>query len=513
MLKPRYLIGFTGHRSEFSEPDVRSGLTATLTDLQQKAIEAGGQAELYASAAEGADTLCVEIARDLGMPVHILLPLPECEFEKDFSSPEAWARSKAQIDQAAVMPGSDSLHTVEGEATRPECYFNQAVTMLEAVDVLIAVWNGEPAKGLGGTGQVVAQARATQIPVVRIHPSNGKTETDPKVAEAFARDSVIAELNGIAASEGGACREEASTPDELFTCLDKIAQKEADKFRPSLVRVILVHGIAALLAALVTFKLSDKHAPWEEFKWVVTGTELALVSFALWMSFQIHKRHIQEKWIRCRFACELVRGLRASVPLIDPLHPSISRHDPKWRRFALSAGLLVLAHNTRTDPTEQRNHYLETRLSRSHTDGQIKHYLEMSPRALAWWNFTGALSVWSAKLAPAFVLLSLLNKLSKHWHQPHGWKLEYAFFPWIGVVFLPIALPLIAGVASSLRHALDAGRRKDRYPQMVNRLEETKAALSGLETPSTIRRSVSRSEEILLDELLEWQLAMKNTGH
>jgi hypothetical protein len=96
----------------------------------------------------------------------------------------------------------------------------------------------------------------------------------------------------------------------------------------------------------------------------------------------------------------------------------------------------------------------------------------------------------------------------------HGpWKLDDKPITWPLVVLLPIALPLLAGVASGIRQALDAGRRKERYPEMAARLTALRTHLTGLETRATIAHTVSQTEEILLDELREWQLTATTTGH
>jgi hypothetical protein len=504
MLTPRFLIGFTGHRSGTDEKVIGPPLLKVLTELKARAVALGGQAELYSSVAEGADNLCVEIARKLEMPVHLLLPLEDAEFEKDFSTPEAWKRSLDQITTARQRPGRDSVHQVSGEPSRPECYFNQAMHMLEAVDVLVAVWDQQPARGMGGTKEVIDQALATGVPVVQIASDSGEISGAENLVNCFKADAITTELNELAAKTQAPCADGAKDADGLQKCLDQIALTESGRFRPSLVRIILLHGFAALLAAAVTYHVEKEHWFYQH-RWVFTATELCLVISALWMTIRLHQRHTQETWIRCRFACELVRGLRSSVPLIDPLHPSITRHDPKWKRFALSAGLLVLEHQHLDQALLLREHYLATRLGGDLPGNQILHYQTQQPAATFWWNFTGSVATWSARLAPVFVLLSLLNKLSgRHWHEdPLGWTI---------VAFLPIALPLLAGVASGIRQALDAGRRKDRYPAMVERLTEIKAAQPGLQTGSSIRRAITHSEEILLDELIEWQLAVKNTG-
>ena len=521
MLTPRYLIGFTGHRSGYDENLIRPALTQALTDLKARAAALGGTADLYASVAEGCDTLCVEIARGLDMAAHLLLPLPQDEFAKDFSSPEIWERSRRQIELASQKPGRDSLRVVPGEMTRPDCYFDQGIQILEAVDVLVAVWDGEPARGPGGTAQVIAHAQKLGLPVVMIDSKTGQSRIMGDLSRAFASDAILAELQHIAHKAGAACVTQPGTADDLQKCLDGIANGEAARFRPSLVLIILLHGIAALMAAIVTFKVAEEYAkdsPWEHWKWVLTATELLLVGFAWWLGYRLHHKHTQERWIRCRFACELVRGLRASVPLVDPLCPSSGVHDPKWRRFALSVGLLVNESRAALTPTALRDHYITTRLSETDKEeGQIYHYLKKKPKALWWWELTGQVSKWSALLAPWFVLLSLLNKLSKtallH-SMLHGpWKLDDKPITWPLVVLLPIALPLLAGVASGIRQALDAGRRKERYPEMAARLTALRTHLTGLETRATIAHTVSQTEEILLDELREWQLTATTTGH
>ena len=507
MLKPRFLVGFSGHRSGYAEPAVRAALVRELAGLRERAESAGGMLEVYASAAEGTDLLCIEAARELGLPVHLLLPLPVAELQKDFSSPEAWERAHSHLEWAARQPSPNSVEVPEGAAQRPDCYFDQGIAMLNAVDVLLTVWDGQPPRGLGGTAQMVAQARATRIPVVHVDPQDGSATADPALGEALRRDPVIDELNSIAKRAGSKVQGEAAGPEALQKALDDIAMSEAQKLRPSRMRIILIHGTAAFLAALVTFKVMDKHTLWERYKWVISLTELALVCLALWMNFHLKRRQVQERWIRCRFACELVRGLRASIPLMNVLHPTITRHDEDWRRFALSAGLLIQAHQGGESIQVQRDAYLAVRLSETHPDGQIRHYAKMNPGDLRWWGFAGVFGDWCARLAPPFVLASVLNKLSKIWHAPDGWGLEYHFATWLAVGFLPIALPLAAGVATSLRHALDAGRRKLRYPQMVRRLRAIRDSLQGLETAATIRHAVASTEDLLQDELREWRLA------
>jgi hypothetical protein len=55
---------------------------------------------------------------------------------------------------------------------RPQAYKAAGLFMLTKIDLLIAIWDGEHAAGIGGTAQIVERALADGIPVVRIDPAN-----------------------------------------------------------------------------------------------------------------------------------------------------------------------------------------------------------------------------------------------------------------------------------------------------------------------------------------------------
>lgn len=382
MITPRYLIGFTGHRQGLAEPVVRAALAGTLKGLQERAGELGGSADLYTSVAEGGDVLSVEVARELNISVHLLLPLPESEFQKDFSSDSAWQRSLAQIEACRRL-GPDSIHEGLGAAPRPECYFNQGVTMLEAVDVLIALWDGQDNGGVGGTSNIVGLAKVKEVPVIRIDPASGEISGLDEALALWKPDAVVDEIRKLSKKSKIACEGGAEDPERLQVCMDDIANREAERFRPSKVRIILLQSFAAVLAAIVSFRLTDPEHWFTLHKWALTAVELVLVVAALVLAWRLRCQHTQDTWLRCRFACERVRALRASVPLLDPLHPLITRFDPAWRRFELSAGLLIAAHQPETDPFRLRDRYLHMRLGDDPNDSQILHYQKNQPQGRA----------------------------------------------------------------------------------------------------------------------------------
>ncbi|MGW4103078.1 hypothetical protein [Streptomyces sp. NPDC004976] len=50
-------------------------------------------------------------------------------------------------------------------STHEQAYLGAGRWIVDHCDRLIAVWDGRPARGLGGTGNVVANARRTGVPV------------------------------------------------------------------------------------------------------------------------------------------------------------------------------------------------------------------------------------------------------------------------------------------------------------------------------------------------------------
>lgn len=504
MLVPPFVIGFTGHRSGYDEALIAPVLMEVLIDLQSRIRSAGGEAVLYASIAEGSDTLFVEIARDLGLPVHLILPLEEEEFAKDFSSPAAWERAKAQIDRVRAKPDRETLRLTKGDSSRPACYYDQGMQMLEACDVVVALWNGEAARGSGGTGQIVAQARAMEIAVVVVDSKDGTVTRPESLDESFAPDPVLTDLNEIAVASEKVETDFARDPASYQHCLDTIAIREARGFRPSLMVIILFYGLSALIGGIATFIAPDDH--WfTEYLWVVLAGELVLLLAAMVMNYRLNHRSVQTNWIQCRFACELFRGLRVSVPLVDPLHPLITDRLPDWRRFTLAAGLLALRGNEAKDIIQRRDQYLETRLGDTHPDSQVLHYRTKQPKAPLWWrwvSFTGEASVY---LAPLSVALAMANALLDL-----GWDTH--FVPWILVTLLPMYLPVFAGIAGGVAQTLDVNRRGERYPRVLERLLTIRQWMAGLETEASLERAVARTETILQEELAEWQTAMSNTS-
>ncbi len=65
---------------------------------------------------------------------------------------------------------------LDREESDSEAHQAGSVRMLEQTDELIAVWDGKPARGYGGTADVVAVARERGIPVTIVWPDGAERD-------------------------------------------------------------------------------------------------------------------------------------------------------------------------------------------------------------------------------------------------------------------------------------------------------------------------------------------------
>jgi hypothetical protein len=116
--------------------------------------------------ASGADTLGARAALALGFELHAVLPFPRERYRLDF--PEA----EEQDEFSRLCAAATRLLSVSGPAGEPDAtaYERGGFLLVAAADVVVAIWDGEEARGRGGTAAVVQCALDSGRPVLTIHP-------------------------------------------------------------------------------------------------------------------------------------------------------------------------------------------------------------------------------------------------------------------------------------------------------------------------------------------------------
>ena len=128
--------------------------------------------------AEGADRLAAAAALDEGFALHAAMPFPHAEYKKDF------AEDPASLAAFQGLLGRAEPRATELDGSRDdEARSYQAVGRLVVrnSDLVIAIWDGKPDEGGGGTAGIVRFASRFGPPVWWIH-------TDPDSPPALVDD-------------------------------------------------------------------------------------------------------------------------------------------------------------------------------------------------------------------------------------------------------------------------------------------------------------------------------------
>lgn len=149
-------IAISGHR----------GLSGPTTALVDKGIRAALAAEPpgftgISCLANGADQIFACAIADLGGSLEAIVP---ARTYRDKLPAEAQPRYDSLLAAAATV------HRLPFIESNSQSYWSASTLMIDTADELYAVWDGKPARGRGGTADVVAYARERDIPVHVIWP-------------------------------------------------------------------------------------------------------------------------------------------------------------------------------------------------------------------------------------------------------------------------------------------------------------------------------------------------------
>ncbi|WP_255948017.1 hypothetical protein [Streptomyces odontomachi] len=157
-LPPATRVGITGHRTipAAAFPHVRAGLIAALTVAGRPAGAHRRPLEALSSLAIGADQMFAEIA--LAHGARLTAVLPSADYERTFATDERVLFRKL-LDRTHRQVVLDYAEACD------EAYYEAGTYIADHSDLVLAVWDGHPARGRGGTGEIVGYARRRGTPV------------------------------------------------------------------------------------------------------------------------------------------------------------------------------------------------------------------------------------------------------------------------------------------------------------------------------------------------------------
>lgn len=153
-------IAITGHRG------LGPGVSEGVAHLVREHLEPYGCDMVGLSClADGADTVFAEAVVAAGAPLEAVIPAAGYRDGLPQEHHPVYDRLLDRAVQLHELPNTDSTsdaHMAAGRLLVDEC------------DQLVAVWDGEPARGPGGTADVVAYARSLSRPVCVLWPRGAR---------------------------------------------------------------------------------------------------------------------------------------------------------------------------------------------------------------------------------------------------------------------------------------------------------------------------------------------------
>ncbi|MBS0630658.1 MAG: hypothetical protein JSS11_01995 [Verrucomicrobia bacterium] len=306
-----HVVGFSGHRTLANAAGVAAVIAAELAALRQ---ETAGEWVALSSVAAGSDQLFVTQARGLGLSWHAILPLPKADFARDFSAAE-WSEVETLLAQA------EHTRVITENGSREDAYLDCGMETVNGADVLLAVWDGQPARGKGGTADIVAYAQSLGKPVIVIDAATLAVRRE-NFDHLKRDDQSLANLNRLPPATGGWGENPFNAPAYIFAFqqkCDHAASRGAPYFRRLIVGTVALHVAATLIAAAaLAFGLHDAIFPW---------LKLSCLAGALGVAVLLHRhQHSMHNWVHCRLAAEFCRsalatwGLPRATPLFDDLN-------------------------------------------------------------------------------------------------------------------------------------------------------------------------------------------------
>jgi hypothetical protein len=470
-----WVIGFTGHRHIPDGPRLLESIGTVLKSLSEKIP---GRLVGYSSVAIGSDSLFAQACLRSEVPWVALLPRSESDFKTDFKESD-WEKSSVLLRQAARVQTLSSA-----EMDRDRAYLECGLLTVDEADVVMAAWDGQPARGIGGTADIVAHARSLGKPLIVVNPHTFTIEWERFSTDVFSTPEMDY-LNGLQ-DQRGPSSDQLSAQDRIrlfFSRVDATAARIAPRFRGWVAASVIMNALSAILGtATIIFALQS----------VALNTLIFILMAAATVAVLLIKRRAaHQKWIRCRVASEICRSVLSTWELNEVSEPVWFDQLPGFGRLVKTIRLLKMTDRKRDVPNLAgwRQKYLAARI-----DDQINYFrrrrrnvgLLLAVLTFSFWIFS-ALGIARTLVTSAVSI-------------PHSSDLFVKTLQ----AFLPIALPLAAGCALSLISIFDLNRQLARARAMQGVLEASRLQVEKSESLPTLRRAVENTENAFAGEVFEW---------
>lgn len=516
----RLRVGVTGHRRIPDDPALKGAVCHALDRI--RGLLAGSDVTpvrlaVVSALAEGADRLVArEVLSDPDAVLQVSLPFPATEYVEDFQTQE----SRGEFED--LLEGAEVVWVQEMRGGRG--YDQVGRFVADYCDILIALWNGEPSEGEGGTAQIVEYALEKGHPVIWVETKPPFRVTQRITTKPFLES--FRELDEYNRAKAGAIADAVQPRSEALLAVaneaglprgflepfcrwilpylakaDRLADGELTWFR-RMSRLLFFSAAAAV----TTLEAQTLFAPERPELALIEVALLLVVLLALWAGRwrRLHVRWLSYRVLAERFRSALFRALAASGQEINerparlPPESRLGHSPDEWVRRAFDEVWRGRPKASASDATTEG-------LKRFIADAWIDHQLGYHMRTSAEYGSRHRrLAMAGYVLFAGTILVATLHATGIGAGESEGaLNLSHLF------VLLATMLPATAGAIAGLQAQHQYERNARRYEVMAKRLVGARESLESATARSDVRSVVQEIESIMLDENLDWYGTMR----
>jgi hypothetical protein len=507
----RLRLGVTGHRNLTEDPALARQIDRAI-DLAIAMLGSPDPSRIrlrvISPLGEGADRLVARaVLRRPGATLEAALPLPVERYLQDFP---------AQVSRDEffdLLRLADTVGTLPAVPDPKVAYQRVGQYVLDRCDILIALWDGLPPRGKGGTAGVVYRARARGVPVVWVRatppfiitqePGEGRPTRAYREFERVnalsvrdLEDKTVRQIEDwMNKADRAGLRQDLLHPFfEWIAPFYTRADSQAERYHR---RFFLFGNALFLMAALAVAVVAFQVLFYPEDNWMA-WFEVALMGMLLALLPRGRRRKLQ--WISCRFLAERFRSAlflaMTSAPAQredgiaagyseDPSQEWLERaYEEAWGR---RPGDGVPRYAARD---------LKVFLRDVWVDQQLGYYRAASDRNHRWHR---VLTLATAVLFLGTVAAAVLHAVGVG-HQGHS----SAFSLGNIFIFASIVLPAFGAALTGIGAQREYVRNAERFRLMAEYLEEIKGRLETAMDDPAVHGVVLEVERHLLSENRDW---------
>jgi hypothetical protein len=538
----RLRIGVTGHRtlhgitalSTCLHSFLNSGYLEALTPEARQIVSTAKNAPITFSIisplAEGADRLAAQVALQHGCALEALLPMPQEEYEKDFTTHESKREFRELLAQSQRVTVTECGAPLDDPNYRQKSYLRVGEETVARCDILIALWDGEPSRGIGGTADIVALALEQKKPVFIVSTSqpgkvellNGGTLQAKFISELEAFNSFPiddAELEACCAStyqEVFASAQSETLPEH---CKEQVkthlipaycrASKIAESFQGRYKLVgRLGYLFSTLSVAFMAFAVVFAKHPLFSIPGYIA--ELCLLASLYIMIHRAEHARVHPGWLENRALAERLRTAFyfvacGELPLPRSGQKPGYRQNQSWVDHAFHQIITGIPDLKRPEPSALPHYqaFIKTAWGQDQITYHARNATKLSAKSaqlMRWMKVCFMLAI-----AVSIVHLVIAIYGVKTGHHPEGLLLVLEELLSVVAITLPAAGAAVGGYRTLLEQSRIAARSRAMAQHLSTLIEQPAA-----DTPEAFRGHLEQIQELMLIESEDWLALMEH---